>query len=116
MENLWLENIHYEITAFSDLERQKKAWIDPDDAIVSSYSEDICMLFDSFCFDDFIVEWKKENLNKEILNELIIFRDKLNLYDQKIPIDNNWYDEQILNDPEWLDVVNQAKKVLQIWV
>jgi hypothetical protein len=70
----------------------------------------------TFCFDDFIKEWEKENLDKKVLKELISFRDKLNEYDKKIPKGyGEWHDDQILKDPEWLNVVNQAKKVIVEW-
>ena len=115
MEKSWLENIHYQISGFSDLEQQKKAWLEFDDTIVSSYSEDLCMLFDSFDFDNFIKEWEREEYNVEILREIIIFRNMLNIYDKKMPNDGKWHDDDVIKDSEWLKVVNQAKNVIDIW-
>jgi len=115
MEKYWIENIYEMIESYSDLEWQKRAWIDPDDTVVSSYDEDFAMLFDSYCFESFIEEWEKENYDKQVLEELISFRDKLIAYNNKIPNDGNLYDEQMLNDPDWIEVVNQAKKILCVW-
>jgi hypothetical protein len=116
MEQYWIENIYDMIKGYSDLEEQKKGWIDPDDTIVSSYGEDLSMLFDDYWFDDFIKEWENENLDKQVLKELISFRDKLNEYDKKVPNGyGEWRDDEIVNDPDWMDVVNQAKKILAVW-
>lgn len=114
MEQFWLDNIHFMIEGLSDIEQQKRVWLGFAENIVSTYSEDLCMLFDDYDFNEFIENWEKENLDKNILKELILFRDKLDLYNHKV-LNNNWHNEEILKDPKWLDVVSQAKKVIEIW-
>lgn len=111
----WRKNIYRMILDYSDLEMQKRIWLGKDSKFESSYDEDISLLFDSFEFEDFIKEWKIEKQNHELLGELIVFRNKLSLYNDKVLSISDRSDEDILNDPDWLVIVNQAKVVIEKW-
>ncbi len=117
MEDYWIENIYNSIKGFSDINKLKERWFglgNPNEA--SYYGEDIAMLYDDNCFDDFIVEWEKNGMDKNTLSEMIIFRDMLNAYDAKIPnAPDRYLHLDILNDPEWFKVVAQAGKVIEVW-
>lgn len=115
MDKNWIENIYYMINAYSNIERQRKAWLGLSDREVSSYSEDLNLLFDSFFFDDFIKVWKEEGRDDTVWKEMAIFRDMLNTYHENISPENDLPDRDVLEDPNWLLVVNQAKKVIKAW-
>ena len=109
MEKRWIENIYNSIKDFSDLERQKILWLGLDARYASSFNEDINLLFDSFCFEEFIISWNKENLNKDIANEFNSFKSMLKSYEKKKS------DKEILEDPVWKNIVGKAKHIIEIW-
>lgn len=114
---LWKENIYNSIKDFSDKETQKIGWMGLDPDIVSSFYEDIAMLYYSYCFDDDF--WEEKHLSQfhftnSILKELKEFKNILdNYYEEQKSKDLSH--EEILKDPNWDVVVNQAKKVIGSW-
>lgn len=109
MDNQWIKNIYNSIKDFSDLERQKVLWQGLDENYASSFDEDVNLLFDSFCFEEFIFEWNKEKPNNSLTNEFYSLKDMLNSYEKKRS------DKEILEDPAWLNIVNKAKNIIEIW-
>jgi hypothetical protein len=92
---------------------QRQLWLneDNDTGLISSFSELMCSLFDDFGFDDFVNFRAAENgLPNSLIIELSILRDLLNVYIEK------GSDEDIINDPEWQKIVEQAKKVIEEWM
>lgn len=104
--------IHGKIVELSDLGLQRKLWLNEnnDTGLISSYDELMCSLFDDFQFDDFvdnkIIEMK---LPETAIKELRMLRKLLNSYKEKDS------DEEIINDPEWKKVVEQASIVRKEW-
>ena len=112
MNKIVIENIYHKIREASSLELQKKMWLNKnnDTGMISSYTELMCGLFDDNDFDSFIdSEATKVGLSSTAISELDKLRNFLNNYHEKKS------DEEILNDPEWLKIVNQAKIVLEKW-
>ncbi len=73
-------------------------------------TEVMCMLFDNFNFDDFIDKTSSEiGLSTSLIFELNKLRSLLNNYKEKES------DEEILNDPEWGNIIEQAKIVIKEW-
>ncbi|MBK7341176.1 MAG: hypothetical protein IPQ10_09945 [Saprospiraceae bacterium] len=67
-------------------------------------------LFDDFGFDDFIDNRAtKVGLSNSLIFELNKLRELLNSYNEKES------DEEIINDPEWKNIVEQAKMVIKEW-
>jgi hypothetical protein len=114
MEDFWIKNILNLIKDYSDYEDQREVWLGLSRIKVSSYDEELCMLFDDNEFDSFILEWKKGGKDKKTLDEMIRFRDMLNYYEDNIH-QRDWTDEKVLNGLEWQKVVGQAKKVVNVW-
>ena len=107
-----IENTYNKIIELSDLSLQRKIWLNEnnDTGLISSFAELMCSLFDDFNFDDFIDNRaSKMNLSDSAIFELNKLRELLNIYDEKDS------DEDIINDPEWQKIVNQAKLVLKEW-
>ncbi|MDO3696055.1 hypothetical protein QVZ41_14475 [Wenyingzhuangia sp. chi5] len=109
MDKRWEENIYYMIKCFSDYDRQKRVWLGQDNNHTSSFDEDISLLFDSYCFEDFILELKKDEKNKCPVDELVVFEKMLDTYESKFS------DKEILEDFKWVEIVNQAKEVIKKW-
>ena len=109
---LWKENIYNSIKNISDIERQKVLWLGKDPNSAASFNEDINTLYDTFCFADDL--WKDEHISKfyfknVLLNQLRVLKNMVDNYNEKST------DEEILNDPDWLKIVNQAKKIIELW-
>ncbi len=110
--NKIIEYIYKRIVELANLSLQRKLWLNEnnDTGLISSYSELMCSLFDDYSFDDFVDhEATHTGLSKSLLYELSKLRELLNSYDEK------GSDEEILNDPEWKKVVEQAKIVIKEW-
>ncbi len=107
------EHIYDKIVEISDIQLQRKLWLNQNNdlGLISSYVELMCTLFDDLFFDDFIDETAlKIGLSNSTILELNKLRDMLNNYNEG----NKSY-EEIINDTEWLKVVEQARGVLKIW-
>lgn len=107
-----IENIYKIIAELANLSLQRKLWLNEnnDTGFISSYSELMCSLFDDFGFDDFVEKGAtKIGLSKSLIFELSKLRDLLDTYDEKE------LDEEIIDDPRWKKIVEQAKVVISIW-
>lgn len=105
-------NIYNSIKELSNLELQRKLWLNEnnDTGLISSYNEVMCRLFDDDGFDDFIDYSSAElSLPNSLIIELNKLRNLLNDYKEKTT------DQEIIEDSKWLEIVNQAKKVLEKW-
>jgi len=106
------EYIYERIIEASDLALQRKIWLNEnnDTGLMSSYVELMCSLFDDFNFDDFIDNRaSKIGLSNSVIFELNKLRELLNNYNEKES------DEEIINDPEWKKIVEQAERVIKNW-
>lgn len=107
-----INNIRALIVELSDVSLQRKLWLNEnnDTGLISSYDELMCSLFDDFNFDYFIDNLAPRiNLSNSIIYELNNLREILNGYNSKSS------DKEILDDPNWMSVVEQAKSVVQEW-
>jgi hypothetical protein len=104
--------IYIKIIELSDIGLQRKLWLNEknDTGLISSYSELMSSLFDDFNFDDFVENGAtKIGLPNSLIIELSKLRELLNEYDEKDS------DAEIINDPEWKKIVEQAKIVIKEW-
>lgn len=106
------KNIYNDISELSDLSLQRKLWLNEsnDTGLVSSYVEVMCRLFDDSGIDDFIdVTASKIGMSNELISKLNRLRVLLKGYKEKDS------DEEIINDPEWEKIAEQAKIVIEEW-
>ena len=106
------QNIYDDIEELSDLDLQRKLWLNEnnDTGLISSFVEVNCRLFDDNRLDDVIDKEVIEfPISNELISELYQLRNLLNIYKAKKS------DQEIINDPKWLKVVAQAKEVLRKW-
>lgn len=104
--------IYKKIIELSDLRIQRKLWLNEnnDSGLISSYVELMCSLFDDFNFDDFVDKTPYEiKLSSTTISALKKLRELLNSYQEKES------DEEIINDPAWQKVVEQAQITIEEW-
>jgi hypothetical protein len=107
-----IENIYRMIVELASLSLQRKLWLNEsnDTGLISSFYELMNSLFDDFGFDDFVDNRAvKMGLPISLIIELKKLRELLNSYIEKDS------DEEIINDPEWKKIVEQAKIVIKEW-
>ena len=107
-----MEHIYRIIVEMANLSFQRKLWLNEnnDTGLISSYAELMSSLFDDFNFDDFVDNGAEQNgLPSSLISELSKLRLLLNSYIEKES------DEEIINDPEWKKIVEQAKEVVKVW-
>lgn len=112
-------SIYRLISELSNLILQRKLWLNEDNdtglissysGLISSYSELMCSLFDDYDLNGFLDhEAVEHGLSKKLIHELKDLRESLNRYHEE------GSDEEIINDPEWETIVEQAKEVLKGW-
>jgi len=107
-----IEYIYRMLVELANLSLQRKLWLNEnnDTGLISSYPELMSSLFDDFGFDDFVYSGAaKIGLPNSLILELQKLRELLNSYVEKES------DEEIINDPEWKKIVEQAKIVIKEW-
>lgn len=107
-----IEHIYRMIVELADLSLQRKLWLNEnnDTGLISSYAELMSSLFDDFGFDDFVEKGAtKLGLSNSLILELSKLRELLNNYEEKES------DAEIISDPEWKKIVEQAEMVIQEW-
>lgn len=114
----WIDNIYYEIAGYANSKQQYLSWNGLSSKYASSFDEMNMMLYDSFCFDDFIKA--NESLIKvesTLYNALRLFDFQLNEYfvyvkehdsERNIP-------SVILSDPKWHEIQQMAAKIVALW-
>ena len=110
--NKIIENIYRMVVQLANLSLQRKLWLNEnnDTGLISSFYELMSSLFDDFGFDDFIDNGAaKIGFSSSLIIELNKLRELLNSYGEKES------DEEIINDPEWKKIVEQAKIVIKEW-
>jgi len=107
-----IRNIYNDIQELSDLGLQRKLWLNQnnDTGLISSYIELMCRLFDDDEFDFFIDTMAPNyGLSNDLIKDLDRLRNMLRKYDEKET------DEEIIIDPDWRIIVDQAKCVILKW-
>ncbi|WP_010578177.1 hypothetical protein [Leptospira alexanderi] len=104
-----LENIYKDILELSDKEKQKQYWFGKNHEHISSYVELMCRLFDDNNFEEFVDNIKNYKGSK-LRESLISLKELLESYDE-----GDKEDTEILLDPQWDLIVEQARKVISVW-
>ena len=107
-----IEHIYIKIVELADLSLQRKLWLNEnnDTGLISSFTELVNSLFDDFGFDNFVDSGAANNgVSNSLIIKLSKLRELLNSYVEKE------CDEEIINDPEWKKIVEQANIVMKEW-
>lgn len=107
-----MQNIYNDLLELSDLDFQRKLWLNEnnDTGLISSYIELMNRLFDDNSFDDFIDNGvPKITIDPNVVSELHKLRNSLNEYEEK------GTDREIISDPRWVKISEQAKLIIKMW-
>jgi len=122
MKKARIENLMNNLRVISDLNYQKKAWIENSiPRVIDSFEERMCMFFDDVAIDDLLNELSKNPKNFgfntqqrselwEIRNKLREFTDK---YEPTYHTTEHANPARILANPKWHEVSKCAKKTLE---
>jgi len=117
--NNWKQNLYSAIETLSNISFQEEAWSGLDLRFSSSFEEDIMILNDDNCFNEEF--WDEShlfnfNFSKKTVARLHDYKTSLNLFLE------DYYSKEIkpsyveiINDPNWIILVDKAKQVLKDW-
>lgn len=114
----WIENIHYEIAGYADSNKQYLSWNGLSSKYVSSFDEMNMMLYDSYCFDDFLkINDSLIKIEDKLYNSLKLFEFQLNEYFIYVKEDDSKRNipSVILSDPKWHEIQHLAKEIISLW-
>ena len=118
----WKENVYNSLYDIADLEYQKILWKGLDSRYIFSFSEAISGLYDDCNFEEFIGDnWNNLELSDNLHSHLKDFDKLLSQYIKNIvkeKQENNHVsrdDEDILYDPQWINISNIAKQIIKKW-
>ncbi|MFD2935461.1 hypothetical protein [Spirosoma flavum] len=108
---LWKKNLHEAIRNIADLNSQRIIWLGRSLDYESSFDEYMMSLFDDFDIERFISKesWPNMKLPESLRLEIEQLIMEFNSYRVKAT------DKEILEDPEWHKITNQAREVIQNW-
>ena len=110
MNTYVLKSIQNDILELSDIARQRAYWLGNDPNHVSSYVELMSRLFDDNNFDQFVeIDTQTLGFSDAFRQDLKQLRELLNDYEE---IDT---DAEIIDDPKWESVREQARVVSDRW-
>jgi hypothetical protein len=117
-DKTWEKNIYNSLKELADIDRQRIVWLGKDKENISSFTEVLGMLYDTFDFEDYINTYKirfGENNFYQLLKEL---DDMINIY-QKIGYDLEMEiggAEKILEDSRWHKITKKGQQIITLWV
>lgn len=109
MENAsWTTRIVAAIQDVADMSFQQRAWLGAGPE-VSSFVETYCTLYDDNEFDAFLAQsaWEQTGLNEVVRQEMRRLDQLFQAYQEP------GSDAEILADPKWQEVAQQAQQVLR---
>lgn len=105
-----INHLLFDLAELADPALQRKRWLSNDAHETSSYAELMCRLFDDNHLEQFIDSPDPDSrISAPTLKALTDLKNCLELYPEKET------DEEILNDPAWIQITLQASKVLRSW-
>jgi hypothetical protein len=109
MENAsWTKRVVAAIEDVADRAFQQRAWLGTGPEM-SSFVETYCTLYDDNGFDAFLAQpvWEQTGLDATVRQEMALLDKLFQAYHEP------GSDAEILADPKWQEVVQQAQQVLQ---
>lgn len=106
---IWKNNVIKALIDLSDNDFQHETWLGKNQNFISSYTETINTLFDSYDFERYTRYYKSikgENKLSSLFNELILMVENYNEPEKE---------EEILQDSKWISITNKAKEIISNW-
>jgi hypothetical protein len=119
-ENLlvWKRNICDALKDLADIEMQGRTWSGADPSEISSFTETLAMLYDSFDFERYIQFYRSVERDYEVYEKLSELNNLINAY-KDIGYEIEKMDrghETILEDIRWRKITEKANEVLTLAV
>ncbi|MCB2380469.1 hypothetical protein LGH70_22945 [Hymenobacter sp. BT635] len=107
----WKQMVYNAIFSIADLDFQKNAWFNNASELSSSFVETISILYDDSFFVKFLEadSWKFLKLSNKLHEEMSALKNMIDAYNE--PESH----KAILEDPNWLAIVFQARKVILLF-
>lgn len=105
-----VKTIHEYIKILSDLKLQRKIWLNENNNLgyTTSYEEFMCMLYDNYLFEEFVLnELNRNNIAPQLKTLFSCLLSNLNNY-------NLEKEKEILEDLEWKKITRTAKKIVKL--
>lgn len=112
---LWKKNLYNALKDLSDIEVQKLTWLGKHPEYISSFTETLAALYDSFDFDRYIRYYESINGRNKIhqyfseLNEMITNYKDFG-YETEMKVDGS---QIILKDSKWIEITKKAKDIVE---
>ena len=113
----WEKNIYNSLKELADIDRQRIVWLGKDKENLSSFSEVLGMLYDSFDFEDYINTYKIRSGKNNFYQLLKELDDMINIY-QKIGYDLEMEiggAQKILEDSRWYKITKKGQQIITLW-
>lgn len=113
----WEKNIYNSLKELADIDRQRIVWLGKDKENISSFSEVLGMLYDSFDFEDYINTYKIRSGKNNFYQLLKELDDMINIY-QKIGYDLEMEiggAQKILEDSRWYKITKKGQQIITLW-
>ena len=102
-------NLYDAISDVADYEMQKIAWLGYHPLYVIDFDETRAMLYDNSGFEDFINDFEQIYGSNDLIKRLQKLNNLLRDYRPDLT------DEEILQDPDWINITIVAKEVIDAW-
>ncbi|WP_298148151.1 hypothetical protein [Flavobacterium sp.] len=116
-DKVWQSNIYNSIRDLADINSQRLSWTGKDKENISSFTETLGMLYDSFAFEDYI-SFYREKSGENILYKLFVELDCMISEYQIIGYElerKTGVAEQILNDVRWIKITIKGQQIIENW-
>ncbi len=111
INNTVLQNIYNDLLELADNKLQLDRWLKGDNGRISGYTELMCRLYDDDALEEFVAKDVIDlRLSDSFISEIKSLKYLLDSYDEK-----NKNTIEIINDINWIEITNQAKKVINYW-
>ena len=115
---IWKNNIYETLTDLSDIECQKLTWSGKHPEFISSFTETLGMLYDSYDFKSYIENYKMlngENTLYIMFKEVDKMISSYEVYGFEIEKKNNGH-LRILEDEKWILITEKSKEIVKQWL
>lgn len=108
----WSDNIFSALKNISDLDNQRLIWNGKLSNYVSSFTEDINILYDDNAFEEYISFLLINKLGTELfISKLVDLNEMINGYLES----GNKTDNEVLLDPKWIAITKKAGDIIENW-
>lgn len=111
----WASQVLEQLTFLSDINVQKKSWLEGGGPVSPGFDEEICVLYDSYSFeDDFLKDAVGMGLSDSLVRKLNNVNLDLNKFITRAS-EEGLNEKDIISNKEWLKIVNDLEGIVLIF-